>query len=321
MRRAGDQVRRRVGRSLRGVRHLEMTTIRLSVDVKTSLETCCGRPRSWAAPVADPGQQVVEASACARTSHMRTIIGPPPVPAASPRDSDIVNGMAESAGRSRRRRDPGGDQVRAERRDHRAVVGAQLRPRYAQRDAARRRRSSASARSRELAATPPPITSVSTPWSRQASIALAVSTSQTASWKLAATSSTGTGSPARSRASTQRATAVFSPENEKSNRCAARSFGAVRPRGNAIAAGRRRGPPVDERTARERQAEQPGDLVERLAGRVVDGRAERRHAGGESSTSSSDECPPETSSAMAGSGSGPCSRVSTATCAARWLTP
>src|SRR2546423_1644424 len=40
-----------------------------------------------------------------------------------------------------------------------------------------------------------------------------------------------------------------------------------------------------------------------------------------SSTSSRDECPPETSSAMAGSGSGPCSRVSTATCAAKWLTP
>ena len=40
-----------------------------------------------------------------------------------------------------------------------------------------------------------------------------------------------------------------------------------------------------------------------------------------SSTRSSDECPPETSNAIAGSVSGPCSRVSTATCAARWLTP
>ena len=63
------------------------------------------------------------------------------------------------------------------------------------------------------------------PASRQAASALLVSTSQTASWKDAATSATGTGSPARCRASTQRATAVFSPENEKSNRWAARSFG------------------------------------------------------------------------------------------------
>ena len=77
-------------------------------------------------------------------------------------------------------------------------------------------RSSASARSRELAATPPPSTRWSTPWSRQARTALAVSTSATASWKDAATSASGTGSPARSRASTQRATAVFRPENEKS---------------------------------------------------------------------------------------------------------
>ena len=40
-----------------------------------------------------------------------------------------------------------------------------------------------------------------------------------------------------------------------------------------------------------------------------------------SGTSSSEECPPETSRARTGSGSGPCSRVSTATCAARWFTP
>src|SRR5690606_33638977 len=98
-------------------------------------------------------------------------------------------------------------------------------------------RRSASARRRELAATPPPITRVSTPCSRQAATALAVSTSATASWKLAATSATGTGSPDRCRASTHRATAVFNPEKEKSYRCLARSFGAVSPRGNAIAAG------------------------------------------------------------------------------------
>ena len=51
---------------------------------------------------------------------------------------------------------------------------------------------------------------------RQARTALRVSTSATASWKEAATSATGTSSPAARRASTQRATAVFSPEKEKS---------------------------------------------------------------------------------------------------------
>ena len=40
-----------------------------------------------------------------------------------------------------------------------------------------------------------------------------------------------------------------------------------------------------------------------------------------SPTRSSDECPPETSIARHGSGRAPCSSWSTATCAARWLTP
>src|SRR4051812_46617931 len=40
-----------------------------------------------------------------------------------------------------------------------------------------------------------------------------------------------------------------------------------------------------------------------------------------SGTSSSELCPPETSSAIDGSASGPCCSSSTATCAARWLTP
>ena len=40
-----------------------------------------------------------------------------------------------------------------------------------------------------------------------------------------------------------------------------------------------------------------------------------------SGTSSSDEWPPETSRASVGSGSGPCSTMSTATCEARWFTP
>ena len=53
------------------------------------------------------------------------------------------------------------------------------------------------------------------------------------------------------------------------------------PRGKSIATllPLRRGA-VDVRTTRERQAEQPGDLVEGLAGRVVDGGAERVHPDG-----------------------------------------
>ena len=112
-----------------------------------------------------------------------------------------------------------------------------------------------------------------------ASTALRVSTSQTASWNDAATSATGTGSPDRSRASTQRATAVFSPENEKSKRCRSRSRREVRP-AREVDRHRRPGPgrPVDVRAAGERQPEQPGDLVERLARGVVDGRAQRHDA-------------------------------------------
>ena len=45
----------------------------------------------------------------------------------------------------------------------------------------------------------------------------------------------GTGSPASCRASTHRATAVFRPEKEKSNRCRCMSRGPVRPRGKSIA--------------------------------------------------------------------------------------
>ena len=122
----------------------------------------------------------------------------------------------------------------------------------------------------------------STPCSRQASTALRVSTSTTASWKLAATSATGTGSPDRSRASTQRATAVFRPENEKSNRCRSRS---LRERESPREVDRHRAAlarhAVDVRSAGERQPEHAGDLVERLTGGVVDGAAERAHVVGD----------------------------------------
>ena len=77
------------------------------------------------------------------------------------------------------------------------------------------------------------MTRYSTPLSRAARTALAVSTSTTASWNDAATSATGTVSPAFVRASTHRATAVFNPEKENAN---GSSRGPVMPRGKAIAA-------------------------------------------------------------------------------------
>ena len=93
-------------------------------------------------------------------------------------------------------------------------------------------RSAASERSRELAATPPPMIRSVTSFRRQACTALRVSTSATASWKDAATSGACTGSPAARRASTQRATAVFRPAKEKSS---VPSW--YLPRGKLIAAG------------------------------------------------------------------------------------
>ena len=93
-------------------------------------------------------------------------------------------------------------------------------------------RSAASERSRELAATPPPMMRSLTSCRRQACTALRVSTSATASWNEAATSATGTARPSASRASTQRATAVFRPENEKS-----KVLSRYLLRGNATAAG------------------------------------------------------------------------------------
>ena len=92
-------------------------------------------------------------------------------------------------------------------------------------------RCAASDRSRELAATPPPTIRSRTSCFWQACTALRVSTSATASWNEAATSATGTGSPAACRASTQRATAVFRPAKEKSS-VPSWYF----PRGKAIAA-------------------------------------------------------------------------------------
>ena len=183
-------------------------------------------------------------------------------------------------------------------------------------------RSSAIARSRELAATPPPISRSSTPSATAASSALRTSTSQTASWNDAATSATGTGSPDRSRASTQRATAVLSPENEKSKRCRSRSRRAVSPRGKSMAtrspsrATRSMwGPPGNgspsSRATLSKASPAASSMVDPIGSTSPV----------TSPTRSRLEWPPETSSARQGSGSGPCSSWSTATWAARWLTP
>src|SRR5688572_28002183 len=153
--------------------------------------------------VADPGQQLVEAA-----GQGPYLPHPCDHVASYPATLTGVNGIAESAARSRRL----GATPAATSRDPRAATIAPLSVHSAGRGTRTRMlcfaaRCSANARSREFAATPPPITRVSTPLARQASIALAVSTSQTASWKEAETSATGTGTPSRSRASTQRATA------------------------------------------------------------------------------------------------------------------
>ena len=177
----------------------------------------------------------------------------------------------------RRRGPAAGDHLGAQRGDHGAVVGAQPGPRDPDPDPLRRRRAprpwpaagswrrphrrSGGRRCRD--------------WPRRRG-PCGSARRRRPPGSCAATSSTGTGSPARSRASTQRATAVFRPEKEKSNRCRSRSRREVSPRGKStctllpLAGG-----PVDVRAAGERQAEQPRHLVERLPRRVVDGGAER----------------------------------------------
>ena len=142
-------------------------------------------------------------------------------------------------------------------------------------------RSASSWRSRPLAATPPPISRSVAPVAAQASTALALSTSQTASWKLAATSASGTGSPSRCRDSTQRATAVFSPEKEKLNRLPLQVAAAGEPAREGDVGRVPGGHPVDVRPARVGQAEHPGHLVVRLAGGVVDGGAQLGDPGGD----------------------------------------
>ena len=107
-------------------------------------------------------------------------------------------------------------------------------------------------------------------------------TSATASRKLAATSATGTSSPASCVFSTHRATAVLSPEKREVVAVRRPVLRQGEPAGEAdrlrVAVG---GDAVDLRPAGVGQAEQAGDLVEGLARRVVDGLAEQLDVGDE----------------------------------------
>src|SRR5579875_1316272 len=229
-----------------------------------------------------------------------------------------VTGSEESAGRPR---DDGGRPV-ATIEAPRAATMAPLSVHSLGRGTRSRtpafsQRSAAIARSRELAATPPPITRSWTPYCRQAATALRVSTSTTASWNEAATSATGTASPASRRASTQRATAVFRPANEKSS---VPSWYLAR--GNLIASGSPEaaalsigGPPgngMPSTLATLSYASPAASSIVAPSGCT---------SPVTSGTKSSDEWPPDTSRDTHGDGSGPCSSWSTATCAARWFTP
>lgn len=92
-------------------------------------------------------------------------------------------------------------------------------------------RSKATWRKRELAATPPAMTSELMPVFFAAAIALSNKTSTMASWKEAATSFFAYAGVA----SKYLATAVFKPENENSKGLVSQSLVVVRPRGKSIA--------------------------------------------------------------------------------------
>ena len=237
-----------------------------------------------------------------------------------------MTGREESAGRS------SGDGVRpratssdAERGDHRAVVGAQPGPRAPApgcRLAAAR--SSAIARSREFAATPPPIRMSSMPSADGGVDRLAGQ--HVADRLLEATRPRRRPAPAPRRA---RGPRPSGPPRSSARRTRSRSGAArgraatVSPRGKAMdaaspsrAARSMCGPPGNgspsSRATLSKASPAASSMVapsgSTPGGHVVDPQ-QRRSARR------------ETSSARHGSGSGPCSSWSTATCAARWLTP
>ena len=144
---------------------------------------------------------------------------------------------------------------------------------------------------------------------RQARTALVVSTSATASWKRrrdVGRRHSHAGASPRLDAARHRRLQPGEREAERGSSSRPSADAGTRPRAGSPVARR----PVDRRAARVRQPEQPGHLVERLAGRVVERVATgaRSASGPRSRTSSSDVCPPETMQRRRDrSGSGPCS--------------
>ena len=139
------------------------------------------------------------------------------------------------------------------------------------------------ARRAAFAATPPPSTIPRAPTSSAARIVLVASTSTTESWNPQASSATtGVGQRCRrarrpGRPSSARACA----DDPAGGRLEAREAQVVRVAGSQARGNTRSfavaalGRPRDRRPARVAEAEQPADLVERLARRVVDGLAEQ----------------------------------------------
>ena len=136
-------------------------------------------------------------------------------------------------------------------------------------------RASSRSRNRALAATPPPTPSRVRPVRSSAWRVLATRTSTAASWKLAArsaTSSGGGGVPCVRR--------ILAPEGVEDGRLQPREAEGEpivveeRPREGERRAVPAPGRPLDLGAAGIAQAEQAGDLVERLARRVVDRAAE-----------------------------------------------
>ena len=206
------------GRRRRGGRHRRARLVgKVRIGHGRCSPRCCGcggRRASGAGGVA----RAIRGIRCLRCTHYRGGCTLHSLCAAGRRQTWIsVTGRVESAPNARSDGAvPRHDELRAERGDHRAVVGAERQRRNAQRDARgirpllrppraaarwrrRRRRAAAAARRGR----------------RRRRRAFVTSTSTTASRKLAATSASGTGSPAASRCSTQRATAVFSPEKRE----------------------------------------------------------------------------------------------------------
>ena len=150
---------------------------------------------------------------------------------------------------------------------HRRVAGCEVRSRHSA------ARSASNARSRPLAATPPPISRSVAPVAAQASMALALSTSQTASWKLAATSASGMPPIALSGLHPTRYGRLQSGEREVET-MAFQILRRGQPTWETDTVGAAGGRFVDMRATRVGQPEHPSDLVVRLACRVVDRRAE-----------------------------------------------